>query len=63
MALVELWLCMYNHLEFVMDSEQEETNVTSRLKRHDVKMSNNNVVMMEPKKGRNQVTEGNQGWI
>jgi hypothetical protein len=46
-----------------MDSEQEETNVTSRLKRHDVKMSNNNVVMMEPKKGRNQVTEGNQGWI
>jgi hypothetical protein len=42
-----------------MDSKQEETNFISRLKRQGSKMSNNNMVTMGPKKGMNQVTEGN----
>jgi hypothetical protein len=42
-----------------MDSKQEETNFTSRLKKQSPKI-NNKMATMGLKKGRNQVTEDNQ---
>jgi hypothetical protein len=46
-----------------MDSRQEETNLTSKFKMQGPNTSKRKMATIGPRKGKNQVLEGNQDFI